>query len=367
MYPLEDGQLFPRNQWWVAAQSGEVGRTLLARTLLEEELVFYRKANGEPVALAGRCPHRLFPLVNGKLMGDDVACGYHGFVFGGDGRCVHIPTQDKVPTSMRVRQYPVAEHMGWVWVWMGDPTLADPALLPRPACAGPGWLFWHGITTHIKARYTLLLDNLFDLTHVAYVHASVFNFPEGEDPPGFDAPLSLRVEGDHLFAARPLCGVPYDDYATLQFGPGQGTMDLDSPSDYHGPALIVTGTVHRLHDEKAGSLAIMHPDGQRGGALRVFHGVTPETRSSTHYFSAFSRDYRLDDEAFSQQFAQIDRGIRQEDIDALEAIEPAAARATTAQEQSGLQDAAGIRVRRMLSQQIARETAVLRPGGQPRP
>lgn len=93
----------------------------------------------------------------------------------------------------------------------------------------------------------------------------------------------------------------------------------------------------------------------------------PETRSSTHYFSAFSRDYRLDDEAFSQQFAQIDRGIRQEDIDALEAIEPAAARATTAQEQSGLQDAAGIRVRRMLSQQIARETAVLRPGGQPRP
>lgn len=138
-----------------------------------------------------------------------------------------------------------------------------------------GWLFWHGITTHIKARYTLLLDNLFDLTHVAYVHASVFNFPEGEDPPGFDAPLSLRVEGDHLFAARPLCGVPYDDYATLQFGPGQGTMDLDSPSDYHGPALIVTGTVHRLHDEKAGSLAIMHPDGQRGGALRVFHGVTP--------------------------------------------------------------------------------------------
>lgn len=181
--------------------------------------------------------------------------------------------------------------------------------------------------------------------------------PEGEDSPGFDTPLSLRTDGDHLVATRTQRGVPYDDCATLQFGPGRGTMDLEGPSEYYGPAMIFTGTIHRLHGPKAGPLALAQPDGQRGGALRVFHRVTPETRSLTHYFAAFSRDYRLDDEAMSQQFAQIDHGIRQQDIDALEAIEPAAARASTAQEQSRLQDAAGIRVRRMLAQQIARELA----------
>lgn len=359
MYPLEEGQMFPRQQWWVAAQASEVGRTLLGRTLLEQEVVLYRQANGEPVALAGRCPHRLYPLAQSRLRGDHIACGYHGFVFGSDGQCVHIPTQDKIPASMRVRRYPVAEHLGWIWIWMGDPEQADPALLPQPASAGPGWLFWHGLTTHLKARYTLLLDNLFDLTHVAYVHRSAFQFPEDEDPPGFDAPLALRTEGPDLFANRPLRNVPYDRYATLQFGPGQGTMDLDSPSDYHGPALIVTGTMHTLHDPAAGPLAIRRPDGQRGGALRVFHGVTPETRSTTHYFAAFSRDYRLDDDAFSQQFAQMDRSIRQEDLDALEAIEPAAAVASIADEQSGLQDSAGIRVRRLLSQQIRAEQSAM--------
>jgi nitrite reductase/ring-hydroxylating ferredoxin subunit len=357
MYPLEDGLLYPRNQWWVAAKGNEVGRTLLQRTLLEEDVVFYRTTAGEPVALSARCPHRLLPLSQGKLRGDSIECGYHGFTFGSDGRCVFIPTQDRIPTGMRVRRYPVVEHLSWVWIWMGDPALADPAKLPRPACAvEPGWELAQGHDVLIQARYTLLLDNLFDLTHVGWVHASVFGGPDGKPPPGLDAPIEFKMEGEKLFAVRHQNGVPYDGAATMLFGPGHGLANLDALSDYYGPALSITGMVYSFEEAGAGPHAVRM--GERvGGAMRILHGVTPETRYSTHYFSAHARNFRLGDAELSNGFTELDRAVRQQDADALGLIEPAAKRMKLSDEQSGVQDAAGIRVRRLLAQQIMGEMA----------
>ena len=81
MYPFKTSQSFPRNQWYIAAFSHEVGRTPMERTLLDEPVVFYRSAAGAPVAVAGRCPHRRFPMVRGELVGDALRCGYHGWTF----------------------------------------------------------------------------------------------------------------------------------------------------------------------------------------------------------------------------------------------------------------------------------------------
>jgi vanillate O-demethylase monooxygenase subunit len=357
MYPLEDGLLFPRNQWWVAAKSDEVGRSLLQRTLLEEEVVFYRTTAGDPVALAARCPHRLFPLAEGRLEGDAIECGYHGFTFGSDGRCVLIPTQDRISASMKVRRYPVVDHVGWLWIWMGDPELADPAALPRPACTEePGWVLAHGHDVRLMARYTLLLDNLFDLTHVGWVHASIFSGPDGERPASLDAPMELSMEGDALFAVRRERGAPYDGAATMFFGPGKGPMDMEGLSDYYGPALTVTGMVYVFDKEGAGPHAVPVAD-RMGGAMRILHGVTPETRYSTHYFSAHSRNFRLDDDGLSHAFTELDRQVRDQDKHALELIEPAARHMDVRDEQSAGQDAAGIRVRRLLTEQIKRELA----------
>lgn len=357
MYPLEEELTYPRQQWWVAAKSSEVGRELLQRTLLEEDVVFYRTLGGEVVALAARCPHRLYPLAKGKLNGDSIECGYHGFTFGASGRCVHIPTQDKVPESMRVRRYPTAEWMGWVWIWMGDPAQADAALLPKPECAGPGWDIVVGHMQHIKARYTLLIDNLFDLSHVAFVHASLLA-PDGQRPAGFDIPPEL-TEVNGVFRTVRRVQMPYEHYATLLFGPGSGPMEVATPSDYHGPALTVTGSQHTLSPDGAGPLA-SQLNGLPGGSLRNLHGITPETRTTTHYFSGFSRNFRQDDVAFSRMYVELDRQVREQDVEALALIEPAAARARLADEQSALQDAGGIRVRRLLAQQIKAELAASR-------
>ena len=65
-----------RNCWQVIAFGNEIGRTPLARTVCGEEIVMFRTTAGEAVALADRCPHRLAPLSLGRLVGDEIQCGY---------------------------------------------------------------------------------------------------------------------------------------------------------------------------------------------------------------------------------------------------------------------------------------------------
>lgn len=57
---------YPKQQWYVAASSDEIGRSLFERRILDEPIVFYRIEAGTPVALAGLCPHRLYPLAHGR-------------------------------------------------------------------------------------------------------------------------------------------------------------------------------------------------------------------------------------------------------------------------------------------------------------
>ena len=93
MYPLPEGCFAPRNQWYVAAWSKDIGREPIERWILDEPVALYRRESGEPVALHGRCPHRSFPLGKSRVFGDNIACGYHGIQFRPDGSCAGIPSQ----------------------------------------------------------------------------------------------------------------------------------------------------------------------------------------------------------------------------------------------------------------------------------
>ena len=130
---------FARDQWYVAAYATEVSRTFLARTILGEPIVFYRTAqDGRVVALADRCVHRRYPLSESRLDGDTIVCGYHGFTYDTSGTCVFVPGQQRIPRTARVASYPVVEVDSFVWVWIGDPELADETLIPRaPHMADP--------------------------------------------------------------------------------------------------------------------------------------------------------------------------------------------------------------------------------------
>ena len=130
MYPFTQGSFAVRNGWYVAAFARDVTRDLLARTILGQPVVLYRKQDGAAVAVGGRCPHRHYPLGESCLKGDSIECGYHGIAFGPDGQCTKVPSQTHVPRSYRIPTYPLVEHGIWMFIWMGDPDRADPALLP---------------------------------------------------------------------------------------------------------------------------------------------------------------------------------------------------------------------------------------------
>ena len=120
-----------RNAWYVAGWSHELepGR-ILARLIIDQPLALYRKTDGQVVVLEDRCCHRFAPLSMGRLEQDDLRCMYHGLKFAPDGRCVEIPGQKLIPQSAFVRRYPAVERGGWIWIWMGDEALADPASIP---------------------------------------------------------------------------------------------------------------------------------------------------------------------------------------------------------------------------------------------
>src|SRR5882672_2326372 len=116
--------LFLRNAWYVAAWDHEVTRELRAVRIIGDGVVLYRTEAGDPVALEDACPHRKLPLSMGRLVGDELECGYHGMVFDRAGSCTRIPGVKRVPPSVCVRGYPAVSRYGLVWVWMGDPRQA---------------------------------------------------------------------------------------------------------------------------------------------------------------------------------------------------------------------------------------------------
>src|SRR5271168_1181912 len=118
-----------KNQWYVAAFDDELGRTPLARTILGEDLLLFRTEAGIAAALENRCAHRRLPLLSGRLVGDTIECGYHGLVYDFTGRCIKIPGQSNHTDAPVVHAYPVVERHRFVYVWIGDPALADPATI----------------------------------------------------------------------------------------------------------------------------------------------------------------------------------------------------------------------------------------------
>ena len=107
--------------------SKDYKQELRAQTLLSENIVFYRRADGSPVALEDACPHRKLPLSYGQLNEDKVICGYHGLTFDCSGSCVEAPTQRaNIPRRAVVKSYPVVDRYRLLWIWMGDPFKANP-------------------------------------------------------------------------------------------------------------------------------------------------------------------------------------------------------------------------------------------------
>ena len=170
---------FIKRLWYVAAWSHELTPAApIGRVILGEPIAFYRQRDGSVVALEDRCPHRHAPLSLGKIEGDELRCGYHGLRFDARGTCTAMPARG-APPRLGVRTYPVVERWSWLWVWMGDPALADPARIPDAfGLDDPRWVM-RADAMDYEANWELLNDNLCDLSHLDFSHATTLGRSSG--------------------------------------------------------------------------------------------------------------------------------------------------------------------------------------------
>jgi phenylpropionate dioxygenase-like ring-hydroxylating dioxygenase large terminal subunit len=155
------------NHWYVVAQSREVSHQPLAVTLWHQPIVVFRDGQGRVIALEDSCPHRRVKLSDGHVEGDQIVCVYHGWKFGPEGHCTHIPylePQQKLPTCT-LRQYPVKEQDGFIWLFPGDTEWAD-----RVDRLGvPEWdnlnYIGSAAVIDVQAHYSFLIENLMDMYH----------------------------------------------------------------------------------------------------------------------------------------------------------------------------------------------------------
>src|SRR5690625_4474799 len=136
-------------------------------------MVFYRTEDGNPAALFDRCPHRGMPLSLGTVLKDTLQCKYHGIEFTSEGACARIPSGGAISPKMCVQSFPVAEVWDWLWVWPGDPSLADPSLIPDLETMGfgaPGFYSNVGPMLSVNANYLLTFENFLDASHISFLH-----------------------------------------------------------------------------------------------------------------------------------------------------------------------------------------------------
>lgn len=358
MYPFRDDNVYVRNCWYVAALGSEVTREPFERTICDDPIAFYRTLAGEPVAMYGLCPHRYYPLALGRLVGDAIECGYHGFTFDGSGKCVRVPAQQDKGTGFTQRTFPVAEHGPWIWIWPGDPALADRALLPDLSLIGyhadgtqiDGWASHAERNKPFAARSQLLIDNLMDLTHFAFLHASLMESKDLVSVPARIAPFAR----DGFEVVRHIKDAKWDGYCEYVFGSEHryDTADYLNRTAFFSPALIMTWAYE--FTSVNGSIDIPHGL----GLIRYGHAITPETRHSGHYFNANGHNVRTNDTDFRSAHNQITSDLVDQDVAAVNAMEPRIDRGALIQRELLVRsDAAAVRIRDHIQMLIDRENA----------
>jgi vanillate O-demethylase monooxygenase subunit len=299
-----------RSAWYVAGCSEELppGR-LLARTLLDEPVAFFRRPDGSVAALQDRCPHRFAPLSAGILCdsGASVQCPYHGLRFAGDGACVQNPHGvGDIPKAARVASYAVCERDGLLWWWGADASQADESLIPdySHVASAPE----HGtIRGYLPTAcdYRLLVDNILDLTHADYLHAGSLGSgaltrckPQVEDLGARGVRISWLSSGDRAPAA-------FDHHLRLQ----------DQPTDQW---TIVTWTAPGNMLLQVGA-TLQGESREQGVDSMNLHLATPESPGRTHYWYWSTRNFAVDPGANAAIRPMVEHAFSQQDKPMLEA------------------------------------------------
>lgn len=235
--------------WFVVARSQDIV-TPQSATLLDQNLVVFRDSTGTARVTDRRCIHRGANLADGKVVGDNIACPYHGWQFdGATGQCARIPSlpaEGRIPPKAAIKAYPVIERFGHVWTCLGDPVFD----LPNPPEIADLDLEWRAAEPiHAACGFMAATENFRDMAHFPFVHEPSM----GEVNPVV-SDLDVKRDGREVWATYYYEQVPsakfsavgdaqmhYHSYAPgiatilYDFGPETGKrylVDFPSPVSY---------------------------------------------------------------------------------------------------------------------------------------
>ena len=342
--------MYPKNAWYVACTPDEIDAKPLGRTICNERIVFYRAEQGKVAAVEDFCPHRGAPLSLGYVEDGLLVCGYHGLAMGCDGKTAAMPNQ-RVQHFPCIRRFPVIERYGFIWVWPGDEALADPAQLPHLQWAeSPEWAYGGGLY-HIACDYRLMVDNLMDLTHETYVHASSIGQKEIDE-----APVNTRVDGSEVITSRFMENISAPPFwrAALR----ANGLDEDAPVDrwqicrFTPPShvLIEVGVAH------AGHGGYDAPEQYKASSI-VVDFITPENDTSIWYFWGMARRFKVDDSELTDRIREGQGKIFSEDLEMLERQQRNLLRYPERNLLKLNIDAGGVQARRIIERMVKAEQA----------
>jgi phenylpropionate dioxygenase-like ring-hydroxylating dioxygenase large terminal subunit len=152
--------------WYPIAWSRELkpGR-MLARAYAGEPVAVVRAESGELFALENRCAHRQVPLTHGVVSGCTVKCGYHGWAYDTSGKCIDVPYLGMARLPNGVKSYPCREVDGLIFIFPGDPALAEARLPAMLGAKADKTYKTRELNREVAAHYTFMHENLFDMNH----------------------------------------------------------------------------------------------------------------------------------------------------------------------------------------------------------
>lgn len=251
-----------------------------------------------------------------------------------------------------IKKVPVIEKYGFVWIWPGVPEQADPKLIPTLSWAdNSDWAYGGGLY-HIKCDYRLMIDNLMDLTHETYVHASSIGQKEIDE-----APVKTYKEGQQIITSRYMDNImppPFWQTALRANNlPDDQLVDRWQICRFDLPSHVMIEVGVALNGEGG-----YEAPGNKKASSWVVDFITPETDSTIWYFWGMARNFEVNDAELTAKIRQGQGEIFAEDLEVLERQQANLDRYPDRHLLKLDIDAGGVQARKLITREIkAQETA----------
>lgn len=291
------------NFWYPIARSIDVtAEKPLKVRLFTLPFVAFRDSAGQAHVLADTCVHRGGSLSGGLIKDDRIQCPYHGWEFGGSGKCEHIPSlgDGKPPARAKVDSYPVQEKYGIVFAFLGDlPEEERPPLYNIEEYGQEPWKAQLYVID-IKAYYERSMENGLDPIHNEFVH------------PLQGAPL---LTPERQSKPLPVEDIPWGSKFYIHFSEKRIT-DTNLSTDTAGERVGSAGSWHQGPNQ-----LVTWIDITASSSFHQYLFEAPLDEDNTRLFFLNMRNWLTEDK-HDARIEDVTLRVVNEDIKILEAINP---------------------------------------------